>query len=275
VTGGYVYRGSALPPRFRGRYFVADSQDSRIGSVGLSVNPATGMATVTDVLEHTAELGGSGFLAGPVSFARDLAGELYLCTFGGRVLRIVGAGAPNAPRSLSSASSGRTVTLTWQAPSGGAVPGGYLIEVGSSPGMSNLLVSPLGAQLSAAATDVPNGVYYVRVRATANGVIGPPSNEIVVTMAIGGCTGPPAAPGNLVRSGSGSTVTLTWGAVAGATGYVIEAGSASGLANLAQAATSVTSATATAPAGTYYVRVRATNACGISAASPEIVVTVP
>jgi predicted phage tail protein len=163
----------------------------------------------------------------------------------------------------------------WQAPSGGAAAGGYVVEVGSSPGASNILVASLGPQLSLVATDVPNGVYYVRLRAIANGIVGPPSNEIAVTMAIGGCTGPPAAPGPVARAGSGNTVTLTWNAVAGATGYIVEAGSASGLANLAQAPVSATGLTAMAPNGTYFVRVRAVNACGAGPPSAEIVINVP
>jgi hypothetical protein len=118
-------------------------------------------------------------------------------------------------------------------------------------------------------------VYFVRVRALAGGVAGPVSNEITVTMAIGGCTGPPAAPGAPSRTGSGTFVSLTWPAVSGASSYVVEAGSATGLANLAQLVVSSAGISGNVPAGTYFVRIRATNACGTGAASPELVVTVP
>jgi fibronectin type III domain protein len=90
----------------------------------------------------------------------------------------------------------------------------------------------------------------------------------------------PSAPTGLAGSASGSTVVLTWSAPAGGdppTGYIIEAGSASGLANLANFATGDASTTLSAtnvPAGSYYVRVRATNSSGTSAASNEVLVAV-
>jgi hypothetical protein len=79
---------------------------------------------------------------------------------------------------------------------------------------------------------------------------------------------------------SGSTVTLTWtNAVSQgrATQLNLEAGSASGLANLAQfvlppgASSLVVSGV---PAGTYFVRVRPVNGTGVGPASNEVAVTV-
>src|SRR5262249_38051989 len=71
-----------------------------------------------------------------------------------------------------------------------------------------------------------------------------------------------------------------WNAPAGGdppTGYIIEAGSSSGQADLANIATGNTATTLSAPgvpAGTYFVRVRATNASGNSAPSNEVTITV-
>ncbi len=105
ITGGYVYRGTQLPAAYRGRYFVGDSSTSIVGSIGVRLEPSTGEATFVEAVDHTAELGGS--LGGVVSFGRDLAGELYLVTFSGRVLKIVAAGQPAPPTAFSAAVAGR------------------------------------------------------------------------------------------------------------------------------------------------------------------------
>ena len=97
VTGGYVYRGTQLPAAYRGRYFVGDSSAAIVGSVGIRVEASTREATFVDAVEHTDELGGSPALAAVVSFGRDLAGELYVVTFAGQVLKIVAADATRAP----------------------------------------------------------------------------------------------------------------------------------------------------------------------------------
>ncbi|MBI3402475.1 MAG: fibronectin type III domain-containing protein [Acidobacteria bacterium] len=90
----------------------------------------------------------------------------------------------------------------------------------------------------------------------------------------------PNAPSNLAASVSGTTVTLSWTAPAtgdAASAYVVEAGSTPGTSNLANSNTGHTTPSLVAtdvPVGTYYVRVRAQNTAGVSAASNEIVVTV-
>ena len=86
VTGGYVYRGTALPASYRGRYFFGDYGSGRVWSVMLDVDPDTREAVAADEQEHTGELGGSR--PGLSSFARDLAGELYLVTLGGEIYRL-------------------------------------------------------------------------------------------------------------------------------------------------------------------------------------------
>jgi glucose/arabinose dehydrogenase len=86
ITGGFIYRGSALPARYQGRYFFGDYGSGRVWSLGLNLDPETGEAVVADETEHTDELGGT--TRGLASFARDLAGELYLVLQSGEVYRL-------------------------------------------------------------------------------------------------------------------------------------------------------------------------------------------
>lgn len=87
----------------------------------------------------------------------------------------------------------------------------------------------------------------------------------------------PAAPANLRASVSGSTVSLSWDAPTGPPPgrYVLEASLTPAGPLLATLPTSATSLmVADVPPGTYFVRVRASNADGFSAPSSEIAVTV-
>ncbi len=280
VTGGYVYRGSALPPSYRGRYFFADYVRSRVWSLGLSISPMTGEATFVDIIEHTAELGGAAALGGIASFGRDLQGELYLATFAGRILRIAATTAvPGPPRDFQAVVASHDVFLSWNPPAAGAVPAQYLLEAGTAPGASNVGTFALsGNQTSVFIPGVPAGTYYARLRSVGNGTSAP-SNEITVVVT-GACAGAPPAPFGFVAGVSGSIVSLAWslgGTTNGPTEFLIEAGSAPGAANLAiiTVAGSTRGLVVQAPAGTYYVRIRSRNGCGTSGASNEIVVTVP
>ena len=103
-----------------------------------------------------------------------------------------------------------------------------------------------------------------------------PSNVVRVVVAAPGTPAPPTA---LAATVNGTTVSLSWTPPAGAiTGYVLEAGSAPGLANIVAGLAlgpTPSFATANVPPGTYYVRVRAANGALVSAPSSEIVVIVP
>src|SRR5262249_58992122 len=119
-----------------------------------------------------------------------------------------------------------------------------------------------------------------RVRAGNGAGTGAPSNEVVLFVGgVTSCSVRPDPPVALRSTVAGSTVTLEWVAAVGSpTSYIVEAGSSAGLANLLVSDTGNTAGVMVASGvghGTYFVRVRARNACGISDPSNEVVVVVP
>jgi len=101
VTGGYVYRGSALPASFRGRYFFADFVQGRVFSIALTID-ARDEARASGLVEHTADLSNAGALGNVSSFGVDADGELYVVDYStGRILKVIGpSAAPPAPTGL-------------------------------------------------------------------------------------------------------------------------------------------------------------------------------
>ncbi|MGV9573815.1 PQQ-dependent sugar dehydrogenase [Streptomyces nigra] len=75
VTGGYVYRGKAIPA-LRGQYVFSDYCDGTIRSLQMRNGKVT---AVNDLGVNGGEI---------ISFAQDLNGELYVFTIGGNLSRI-------------------------------------------------------------------------------------------------------------------------------------------------------------------------------------------
>jgi glucose/arabinose dehydrogenase len=83
ITGGFVYRGCAMPD-VRGRYFFSDFCSAWIRSLTVTGGVASGTT------DHTADLESTGVSIDQVtSFGEDARGELYICDRGGEVFRIV------------------------------------------------------------------------------------------------------------------------------------------------------------------------------------------
>ena len=179
---------------------------------------------------------------------------------------------PGAP-TLGGSVSGSVVSLAWTpAPSGG-VPSSYALIAGSMPGAADVAAFTLRGATSFT-TPAPNGGYFVRVVPRNRFGPGPPSNELFLRVGPEPCTAPPPSPGTLAFTVAGLDVRLTWTASATADNYTLEAGQAPGAADLVNISLgNVTALAASAPPGVYYVRTRAQNACGTSAPSNEVVVT--
>jgi predicted phage tail protein len=151
----------------------------------------------------------------------------------------------------------------------------YVVEAGTTSGATNVVAfDTLSLATTFLAPGVPNGTYFVRIRARNAAGTSAPSNEITITGGSGGCA--PGPPGALSVSVNGPSVAFQWGAASGGpTSYILEAGTTSGSSNVAVLDTGlVTQFTTAAPPGVYYVRVRARNGCGSSTPSNEVTVSV-
>jgi glucose/arabinose dehydrogenase len=278
ITGGYVYRGANLGAFYQGRYFYADCVAGRIWSLALTIG-SLGDAVASDNRDHTAELGGPFNCVG--SFARDGAGELYFMDFdvftnapgSGRVfkLELSVPTAPGTPTNLNADVVGNAVTLAWAPPASGGAPAGYRLEAGFTPGGTEAGSFPTAAT-ALSFTGVPSGQYFVRVRAVNDVGASAPTSDLVLNV---GCS-PPATPTTLTTVVTGRQVDVSWNVAADTVRTVLEVGYGPGATNLTFPFTAPTGTlSVTAPAGTYFVRARAVNACGLSAPSVERTVIVP
>lgn len=179
---------------------------------------------------------------------------------------------PGPPSGLWATASGYNVQIGWTPPAGTVL--GHQLDVGSGPGLANFGSVPVWAPAMGLAGPAPAGRYYLRARAANSCGVGPVSNEVVLDVP-SGCSAA-TAPGSLRSTVSGRTVTLAWNASGTASSYVLEAGSAAGLANLVVSNVgALTAISGGVPPGAYFVRVRGVNGCGQPGpASNEILVTV-
>jgi hypothetical protein len=185
-------------------------------------------------------------------------------------------GLPGPPVLLTPVTNGRNVTLSWNIPAVGR-PTSYMLFAGSGPGLSDLAAFNTGNAASSFAASAPAGVYYVRIAALNSCGAGPVSNEVSFSIE----AGLPGIPQNLLAEvAPNGGVTLSWTAPdsgVAPNGFLLEAGSAPGLSDLATLYTGSTATTfsATARPGRYYVRVRAVSGAGPGLASNEVVIDVP
>lgn len=112
VTGGYVYRGTAMPA-FAGQYFFADYGSGRIWNIASSTAPTV---TVTSAQGLSTGLGIS-------SFGEGVDGELYVVDLnGGGLYRLVpGTGSGGSVANLLSA-SGCAASSDAKLPASGMIP---------------------------------------------------------------------------------------------------------------------------------------------------------
>ncbi len=146
-------------------------------------------------------------------------GKVYVGTQSGVAVFGLLAAAPGAPSNLRASSSGSSITLSWAAPASGGAPTSYVIEAGSRSGASDLGTQSTGSTATTfTSSSIPNGTYYVRVRAQNAVGTSAPSNEALLAVGV------PGPPSNFAAVVSGTAITMSWSApaIGGApTTYVI------------------------------------------------------
>jgi uncharacterized repeat protein (TIGR03806 family) len=153
ITGGYVYRGSAIPALV-GRYVFGDFGSGRIWNLARDAAPTQQFTT--------------GFNSGLSisSFAQDAAGEIYVVDFGGTLHRLrAGAGAGRViPTQLSATGCVNPADATQ--PASGIIPYAPNAPFWSDGGMkSRFLALPDGQRITVGADgdfDFPNGSVLVK-----------------------------------------------------------------------------------------------------------------
>jgi hypothetical protein len=174
--------------------------------------------------------------------------------------------------------SGTLVTLSWTPSLRGPPATGYLLRAKlapSGPVIASIPAPPTSTSLTVLA---PRGLYYVDMqKVTAAGVTAV-SNELAVVM---GRPPVPSTPRDLVASVRDRIVRLDWdapenAAVARPVTYLVDAGRGPSQGDLGSFPTGPVPGfvAADVPVGRYFVRVRAQNHSGTSAASNEVVVTI-
>ena len=181
-------------------------------------------------------------------------------------------GQPDPPVALTATGSGAALQLAWTAAATGTPAMSYEVSVGTAAGATTLPVQTTTA--TALSLTVPAAAaYYARVRAVNAYGTSVASAEASVTITV--FTPTPGRPAQFGAWFSGRSVTVSWAApVTGdpVTNYVIEGGSAPGLADYG----TVNLGTATSftadrvPDGTFWLRLRGTNSAGAGPNSPEL-----
>lgn len=170
--------------------------------------------------------------------------------------------APIADLTATVTSSG--IHLSWSVPAGAT---GYSVFRGSSAGTEGVTAIATPAVPSFDdANGAPGSTWFYVVTAGNAGGNSDRSNEASITLQ-------PSSAANLTAApGAGTSVSLSWAAVPGATSYSVYRGSATGNEAATALATSSTNSfndATTGAGGTYYYFITSTNAGGTSARSNE------
>ncbi|HJZ71644.1 MAG TPA: fibronectin type III domain-containing protein [Vicinamibacterales bacterium] len=165
---------------------------------------------------------------------------------------------PTAPGSVSAASVGSGLTLTWSPPDTGA-PLAYVLSWGTSVGGANLPVQLIpGSVTRFDIAALPSGTYFLRLSAIGTDDVGPAAAEQPVTVAGSGSV--PGPPVGLELAATAEGLRAAWHVpTIGATPTIYEeqVGTAPGLNDVVSPTERDVAHTERVAPGAYWVRVRA------------------
>ncbi len=175
---------------------------------------------------------------------------------------------PSAPTIASSSITATTATISWSAITGAS---SYTLQRSSSSSFTTIDVSLSG--ISGTSTSVTgltaNSTYYYRLYAVNTTGQSSASNTLTLLTI-------PAAPTLTSYSNTGTTLTINWTSVSGATSYTLQRSSTSLFTSIDASYTGLTdisyNITGLSPNTAYYFRVYALSANGTSAASNTLTV---
>jgi hypothetical protein len=173
---------------------------------------------------------------------------------------------------IASSIVGNVITFRWDAPLGGLLPTDYVVEGGLIPGQV-LASLRTDSAFPIYTITAPSGAFYVRVHTISGASRSEASNEIRVFINV---PSPPSAPANLVGVVNGSSLSLAWrNTFAGGAPTSVMLDVTGAIVGSLPLGPTDTATFPTVPAGTYTIRLRATNAAGASAASNPVTLTFP
>jgi FtsP/CotA-like multicopper oxidase with cupredoxin domain len=191
---------------------------------------------------------------------------------------VLGVNVPAAPTQLSATpQTGPRVALSWR--DGSTNEARFLVERSSDAGATFSQVATVPARNSSGGTvtftdaGVTLGASY-QYRVRAENVAGPSDASNVASVTLAAPPAPVIASGTAVRSGGNERVTVRWADVPGETGYTVQRSTTAAFTTVAQSvdlAADVTSyTTGNVARQTWFFRVRAANALGVSAWSAPV-----
>jgi len=131
ITGGYVYRGCAIP-FLAGQYIWADYVTNKIWTATPNATN-TGLTGVTD---RTSQLSGS--ISGIAAFGEDAEGELYMCGRDNGTVWKITSSSTVSMNVLGTPAPGSTVTFSFGSPGDAGKQYIFGVSTGNTPG------TPLG-----------------------------------------------------------------------------------------------------------------------------------